>query len=114
MVYKKLKKATCMKIVKTSCKTGFLNPNLRMRTRESTEHPHTAGGSGHKTCRIINHSNKIDINCCTCNVYVAMYIVMLMCLSSGEGAERILSKPQLKNLMDALYHKVANKWKMIV
>ena len=34
-------------------------------------------------------------------------------MSPGEGTERTSSKPQLKDLMDALYHKVADKWKMI-
>ena len=34
-------------------------------------------------------------------------------LSSGGGAERTPSKPQLKDLMDALYHKVADKWRTI-
>ena len=33
-------------------------------------------------------------------------------LSGGE-TERTPSKPQLKDLMDALYYKVANKWKTI-
>ena len=31
----------------------------------------------------------------------------------GLGIVRTLSKPQLKDLMDALYHKVADKWRMI-
>ena len=33
--------------------------------------------------------------------------------SSGAKTERTPSKPQLKDLMDALYHKVADKWRMI-
>ena len=33
-----------------------------------------------------------------------------LCLSSGREADRT---PQLKDLMDALYHKVADRWKMI-
>ena len=33
--------------------------------------------------------------------------------SSGGKTERTPSKPQLKDLMDALYHKVADKWRMI-
>ena len=36
-----------------------------------------------------------------------------MCWSSGEGAERTPSKPQLRDLMDALYHKVADRWRTI-
>ena len=32
---------------------------------------------------------------------------------TGRRTERTYSKPQLKDLMDALYHKVADKWKMI-
>ena len=31
----------------------------------------------------------------------------------GLGIMRTLSKPRLKDLMDALYHKVADKWRMI-
>ena len=38
---------------------------------------------------------------------------MLMCLSSGEGTEREPTKPQFKDLMDALYHKVADRWRTI-
>ena len=38
---------------------------------------------------------------------------MLTCLSSGEGTERAANKPQLKDLMDALYHKVADRWRTI-
>ena len=34
-------------------------------------------------------------------------------LSSGRGADRTSSLPQLKDLVGALYHKVADKWKMI-
>ena len=34
-------------------------------------------------------------------------------LSSGGGTESTTTKPQLGDLMDALYHKVADKWKMI-
>ena len=33
--------------------------------------------------------------------------------SSGVETERTPSKPQLKDLMDALYHNVADKWKII-
>ena len=36
-----------------------------------------------------------------------------LCLSSGREADRTSSMPQLKDLMDVLYHKVADKWKMI-
>ena len=32
---------------------------------------------------------------------------------TGREMERTPSKPQLKDLMSALYHKVADKWKMI-
>ena len=32
---------------------------------------------------------------------------------SGEGTERTSTKPQIKDLMSALYHKVSDKWKMI-
>ena len=39
--------------------------------------------------------------------------MMYRCFSSGGGTERKPTKPQLKDLMDALYHKVADKWKMI-
>ena len=34
-------------------------------------------------------------------------------LSPGGQTERTPSKPQLKDLLDVLYHKVADKWKMI-
>ena len=34
-------------------------------------------------------------------------------LSSGGGTDSKATKPQLRDLMDALYHKVADKWKMI-
>ena len=34
-------------------------------------------------------------------------------LSSGGDTQNAANKPQLKELMDALYHKVADKWKMI-
>ena len=42
-------------------------------------------------------------------------VVRHLFLSSltGRRTERTTSKPQLKDLMDALYHKVADKWKMI-
>ena len=33
--------------------------------------------------------------------------------SSGGKTERTPSKPRLKDLVDALYHKVADKWRMI-
>ena len=36
-----------------------------------------------------------------------------LCLSSGGETERTTIKPQLKDLMDALYHKVADKWRTI-
>ena len=36
-----------------------------------------------------------------------------MCLSSGERAERTSNKPHLKELVGALYHKVADKWKIV-
>ena len=39
--------------------------------------------------------------------------MMYRCFSSGGGTERKPTKPQLKDLMGALYHKVADKWKMI-
>ena len=32
---------------------------------------------------------------------------------AGGGTERTPSKPQLKDLMDALYHKVADKWRTV-
>ena len=32
---------------------------------------------------------------------------------TGREVERTPIKPKLKDLMDALYHKVADKWKMI-
>ena len=32
--------------------------------------------------------------------------------SSGGKTERTPSRPQLKDLVDALHHKVANKWRM--
>ena len=35
------------------------------------------------------------------------------CLSSGRGADRTSNLPQLKDLVGALYHKVADTWKMI-
>ena len=34
-------------------------------------------------------------------------------LLTGEETEKPPIKPQLKDLMSALYHKVADKWKMI-
>ena len=34
-------------------------------------------------------------------------------MSHFIGIERTPSKPRLKDLIDALYHKVANKWKVI-
>ena len=34
-------------------------------------------------------------------------------VSLGGGTERTPSKPQLKDLMNALYHTVADKWKVI-
>ena len=34
-------------------------------------------------------------------------------MSSGGETEKTPSKPQLKELMDTLYHKVADKWKTI-
>ena len=34
-------------------------------------------------------------------------------LSSGGDTQNAANKPQLKELMDALDHKVADKWKMI-
>ena len=37
----------------------------------------------------------------------------LRCLSSGGGTDKTPSKPQLKDLMNALYHKVADKWETI-
>ena len=42
--------------------------------------------------------------------YSAKVIDMLHCLSSGGKNDRI---PQLKDLVDALYNKVADKWKII-
>ena len=33
--------------------------------------------------------------------------------SSGGKTERTPTKPRLKDLMDALYHKVADKWRII-
>ena len=36
-----------------------------------------------------------------------------LCLSSGGRAETKPTEPELKDLMNALYHKVADKWKMI-
>ena len=36
-----------------------------------------------------------------------------MCLSSDGGTENATSKPQLKDLMEALYNNVADKWKII-
>ena len=36
-----------------------------------------------------------------------------MCFSLGARTEKPPIKPKLKDLMDALYHKVADKWKMI-
>ena len=34
-------------------------------------------------------------------------------MAGGETTERKPTKPQLKELIDALYHKIADKWKMI-
>ena len=34
-----------------------------------------------------------------------------LCFSAGEGTEITPRKPQLKDLISALYHKVADKWK---
>ena len=34
-------------------------------------------------------------------------------MAGEETTERKPTKPQLKELIDALYHKVADKWKMI-
>ena len=34
-------------------------------------------------------------------------------MSLGEGTEKASIKPKLKDLMNTLYHKVADKWKMI-
>ena len=36
-----------------------------------------------------------------------------MCPSSDGGTENATSKPQLKDLMEALYNNVADKWKII-
>ena len=41
------------------------------------------------------------------------YNVHYRCLSSGTGTEGAPSKPQMKDLMHALYHKVADKWKAV-
>ena len=41
------------------------------------------------------------------------YNVHYRCLSSGTGTEGAPSKPQMKDLVDALYHKVADKWKTV-
>ena len=45
--------------------------------------------------------------------HVAVMIWRHLYLSSGGGTERTPSKPQIKDLMDALYHKVADKWRTI-
>ena len=37
----------------------------------------------------------------------------IMCFSLGARIEKPPIKPNLKHLMDALYHKVADKWKTI-
>ena len=39
--------------------------------------------------------------------------VRYICFSSGGGTDKTPKKPQLKELMNALYHKVADKWKTI-
>ena len=49
---------------------------------------------------------------------IAINIILVLrhlSLSSltGRRTEKPPTKPQLKELMDALYHKVADKWKMI-
>ena len=36
-----------------------------------------------------------------------------VCFPLGARTEKPPIRPQLKDLMDALYHKVADKWKMI-
>ena len=42
-----------------------------------------------------------------------MLLCMILSLSSGGDSQNATNKPQLKELMDALDHKVADKWKMI-
>ena len=38
---------------------------------------------------------------------------MSVSLHTGEWTEKIQSKPNFKKLLDALYHKVADRWRMI-
>ena len=44
---------------------------------------------------------------------LGVQFIIYISLSSGGGTKSATTKPQLRDLMDALYHKVADKWKMI-
>jgi len=39
--------------------------------------------------------------------------LLVVSLSSGGGTENTTTKPKLRDLIGALYHKVADKWKII-
>jgi len=46
-------------------------------------------------------------------LHLGVHFISYISLSSGGGTKSATTKPQLRDLMDALYHKVADKWKMI-
>ena len=46
-------------------------------------------------------------------LHVGVQFISYIFLSSGGRTKSATTKPQLRDLMDSLYHKVADKWKMI-